>query len=428
MADEEEVAGAVDPVLPKVVVHQNEQCSICENALSSIDLLASTPCGHIFHKLCITNYIKQFQSCQCRALCRVNQLQNYTFPLEEPKTDGTGAVPKTRATRARSKSPAANPPSSIDMEQIKAVISNVIRAELAVQRETPSRANGSHITRDPPVRTSNLSPKDISNIVANWHVRFSGLEKDPLTVDNFVYRVTSLTQQNLNGDFRALCNHIHTLFTNKANDWYWRYHRQVGVVEWENLCVEMRSQFRDLRTDFDILELIRARKQQPKEKFDVFYEAIQKLMDRMDDEMKPMDLVALLRRNLRPEVRKETLHFTITSVAQLRQYVQRHELLDEELSLHHATAKTYSSNRQISELESSSTEDTELQVCAIQKAIMCWNCHEQGHRHDDCMAQRTVFCYGCGEPNVYKPQCPRCSSSSKNSSRPRPREPPDTQL
>lgn len=56
------------------------------------------------------------------------------------------------------------------------------------------------------------------------------------------------------------------------------------------------------------------------------------LTDRLEVSVSDMELLEILKRNLRPVIRKELLRFEITSLARLRQFVLRHELLDEELN------------------------------------------------------------------------------------------------
>lgn len=47
--------------------------------------------------------------------------------------------------------------------------------------------------------------------------------------------------------------------------------------------------------------------------------------------------------------------------------------------------------------------------------LTCWNCDENGHRHNDCTEAKNVFCYGCGLKNVTKPKCPNCPGKEKQS-------------
>lgn len=83
-----------------------------------------------------------------------------------------------------------------------------------------------------------------------------------------------MTRENLNNDFSQLCKNLPLLLTGKAQDWYWRYHKQVNQIEWESFCAALKYQYKEFRSNFDIKEEIRSRKMKPNENFEAFYEAI----------------------------------------------------------------------------------------------------------------------------------------------------------
>jgi len=95
------------------------------------------------------------------------------------------------------------------------------------------------------------------------------------------------------------------------------------------LTEALRKQFRDTRTDVDLRETIRNRKQKEKESFDAFYDAIVQITDCLEVPLAEKDLIETLRRNLRPEIRHELLNVTIDSVQKLRDICRRRE--EEEL-------------------------------------------------------------------------------------------------
>lgn len=45
-----------------------------------------------------------------------------------------------------------------------------------------------------------------------------------LTVEEFLYSVRTLTSEHFNGDFSIICKNVPILLSNKALNWYWRYH------------------------------------------------------------------------------------------------------------------------------------------------------------------------------------------------------------
>lgn len=258
----------------------------------------------------------------------------------------------------------------------------------------------------------NLTPDKISSIISGWHIKFSGQDEGRLTVDNFIYRIHALTMQSLKGDFNTLCQHVHLLFSDKAMDWYWRFHATVVRVDWETLCRELRNQFRDRRTDFDWREQMRARKQKHGEKFDSYYDTILQITDRMQTPVNEYDLIETLKRNLKPEVRREILHFNINSIAELRDFVRKHEILEEELAKYRPN-KTFIPHKVVSEIENNHIDNDLLEVEEI-KELICWNCSKSGHKFEDCLGERGIFCYGCGSPNILKPNCAKCNKFPKN--------------
>lgn len=112
-------------------------------------------------------------------------------------------------------------------------------------------------------------PDKVLQVMSNWKVKFNG-GLNGLSVENFIYRVEALTAQTLQGNFELLCGNASSLFDGKANDWFWRYHRSVKTIHWAELCRALREQYQDSRTDIDIRELIRERKQKSNESFDCF--------------------------------------------------------------------------------------------------------------------------------------------------------------
>ncbi|XP_030382988.1 uncharacterized protein LOC115630524 [Scaptodrosophila lebanonensis] len=261
-------------------------------------------------------------------------------------------------------------------------------------------------------------PEKIGQIINNWKLRFSG-GTEGLSVDNFIYRVEALTHQTLGGNFALLCDNASLLFEGKANDFYWRFHKAEQTVRWNSLCMALRKQFRDTRSDVDIRELIRNRKQKEKENFDGFYDAVVQLVDRLEQTLDETTLVEILRRNLRPEVQHEILNIETRSVSKLREVCRKRECFLDEARRVHGYQKSTPFKRNVAEvfeenksdIFSESDSDGNEEIGAM--SLICWNCRREGHRYQDCVAKRKVFCYGCGTKNTYKPACPKCQKNLK---------------
>ncbi|KAI8116027.1 hypothetical protein CVS40_11836 [Lucilia cuprina] len=205
----------------------------------------------------------------------------------------------------------------------------------AVEQQTLEQLLGLPANRNPSVQNTTVSNASTTNsslrsdkvghIIHNWKIRFTGDCKG-IPVENFIYRVEALTKQTLGGNFEVLCDHISTLFESKASDWFWRYHKAARRIVWSDLCSALREQYKDSRTDVDFREMIRDRKQKPGEGFDLFYEAIIDISDRLRIPLPERVLVEILRRNLLPEIQHELLqiwkltHFQLRDVCRKREF------------------------------------------------------------------------------------------------------------
>lgn len=275
--------------------------------------------------------------------------------------------------------------------------------------------------------TQQIRPDKVTSIIRDWHIKFDG-SSTGISVDEFLYRVRTLTRENLNNDFSQLCKNLPLLLSGKAQDWFWRYHKQVDHIEWEPFCLAIKYQYKEFRSSFDIKEEIRARKMKSNENFETFYEAVSSLLDRLDSPMPEQELIEILTRNLRPEIRHELLYVPIFSIAHLRKLVQMRESLLGEDYFRKTMSLKPQCNRRVAEIHFPSDADSEheevtpqLSIDAIQqppRQVKCWNCDVFGHFWEDCEEERKVFCYGCGAKNTYKPQCSKCSlkkiAKSKN--------------
>lgn len=233
--------------------------------------------------------------------------------------------------------------------------------------------------------------------------------------------------QSLSGNFEALCQNAHILFEGKAKTWFWRHHRSVTPLDWFSLCSELKRTFKDYRTDFDVRELIRNRKQKEKESFDQYLDEIMVLTDRLRAPLSEEELVETITRNLQPNVRLGLLHLDISSLSQLRKEVRKLENFSEQVQKNVVESRSSQPRRFISEIETALNSVSVNCIDEISnpntinfphrvdgKEIRCWNCDDIGHKYQDCIKQRRVFCYGCGTVAIFKPHCQKCSSSENS--------------
>lgn len=268
----------------------------------------------------------------------------------------------------------------------------------------------------------NFTIDKISSIIQGWNLKFDGTASG-LSVDEFLYRVKSLTVDNLNGDFNLICKNLQILLSGRAREWLWRYRKQVTCVKWEDFCQGIRSQYGDFKTSSDLREEIRNRKQKPGESFDIFFDSISAIIDRLDTPMSETETVETLTRNLRPEIRQDLLYIPIRSVSHLRQLVHKREnfLNDEYVRRTIGSRNNFPVRRQIAEVGCDEiSEDFTKDLNAVDALqanshnSSCWNCDERGHHWQDCVQDRHVFCYGCGAKKIYKPNCPKCQAKTSS--------------
>lgn len=66
------------------------------------------------------------------------------------------------------------------------------------------------INRERSSQSFSVNPKKVSGIIQNWRIEFDGT-KQGMRMDEFLYRVRSLTKQNLGNDYHLLNDHLYLL-------------------------------------------------------------------------------------------------------------------------------------------------------------------------------------------------------------------------
>lgn len=323
-------------------------------------------------------------------------------------------------------------------ESFQKIMSNLTLKESKSNSENeiqPKQVNDQNITFDynnensqnRTFRNFALSPEKITNIIQNWHLKFDG-SSNGMRCSEFIYRVKALTKECLNDNFYAICNNLNILLAGKAKEWYWRYHKEVQYIEWQQFCSALMHQFKDLKSDSDIREDLTKCKQRPNESFESFFDRLISIADQLTIPLSESDLIERVTRNLDDDVRHELLFVPIHSITQLRKLCQKREnFFNEKANKASYNRNNFGSRKNISVLnhdsevnvnnENVSQSLPEVSIDAIQKPryeITCFNCDEPGHRWDMCLSDRKIFCYGCGAKNVYKPQCLVCSKKAEN--------------
>ncbi|XP_041565648.1 uncharacterized protein LOC108148614 isoform X3 [Drosophila elegans] len=437
----------------KVETPTGSKCKLCEKDLA-ISTTYKTKCGHDFHKTCITSHSKTHRECPiCGIICFQLPPSGKTI-VNSPAPSGKTGENRAEVDIGNLVTQAVQGMKNDLLTQLSQQMAQIIQANIAalvpgnpLAPPNPStNTNWTDQERQPvenfdqfrsesrftPVSVESdaiYRPDRVGQILNSWKIRFNG-SLDGISVDNFIYRVEALTEQTLNSKFEILASNASLLFDGKARDFYWRYHKSCNGegLDWKALCQALRKQFRDTRSDVDIREAIRDRKQKEKENFDTFHEAIVSLTDGLEVPLSEKSVAEILARNLRPEIRHELLHIQINSVGQLREICRRRESFLEDVRRNYAYTKATPYRKQVAELledplpdEAAEFSDIESEVEVGALALICWNCHKEGHRYQDCEGKRRIFCYSCGKPNTYKPSCSKCQKNAKGYTQPRQR-------
>ncbi|KAM8701833.1 hypothetical protein ACLKA7_007820 [Drosophila subpalustris] len=256
-------------------------------------------------------------------------------PGRGKKPGGTGPARQVRSRQPRMSDPSPRPSVELDYDKIFQKMEDIIERKLSVMNPFNTQTQSSGVPQPDFPRSSprtssrsisNLSPEKVTQMIQNWGVKFDGAPKGQ-TVQEFLYRVKSLTEDCLQGDFSIICKNLHVLLVGKARDWYWRFRKEHSEFGWSEFCEAIRSHYQDNKDDDLILEEIRSRKQRDGETFDSLYDDVITLVSRMAIPLDEYRLIQQLKRNLEPELRQALLYIQVHSVAHLRQLVQQRENL-----------------------------------------------------------------------------------------------------
>ncbi|KAL7726522.1 hypothetical protein ACLKA6_001144 [Drosophila palustris] len=347
-------------------------------------------------------YLQTKKECYiCQTDCDESDLRPIVKPVAD--TANRGAIPKkhTHNTRYRGK---ARPTyrsqerAALEGDDDASLDNAASVTNSAVKQARRGTASNTSVAKSQFLLFKNCGATQI--ITATQNVKFDGSVKGP-TVQEFLYRVRALTADSLQNDFSFLCKNLRVILVGKVREWYWRFRKENPVVEWDEFCEVFKSQYHDNKDDDSILEDIRARKQKNGELFDTFYEDIMILVSRLSIPMDEYRLMQQLKRNLLPEVKQALLYETVHSDAHLCQLVQlRENLMGEEEAKRSVNRSTVAKpfKRIVSAVDTSSVASdhesavSELEVNAVQhngKKFTCWNCDQEGHSWDMCLAEQT---------------------------------------
>lgn len=289
---------------------------------------------------------------------------------------------------------------SVDKDDESAIRQNLYKEVLMLESDIAEKVSPSEAhfpSTSTPVKSAGLhhplspvnAPTNSKCIpVYKWGLKkFSG--KEPLIP--FLELVESLKVSRGCTD-SDLFDSAGDLFENDAWTWWHNNHIKNRFLNWNELVDALKSTFLHSNYDSMLLQDIKSRKQNPRESVALYITFMEAQFYRLNKCPSEIEMVNIIRNNLLPDYVKALVLQDIASVSQLTSLCRR---VEDALCL------------------SVSNQLGELQVSETRSNVRCWNCGEENHRYNECRKLRTRFCFGCGQRNVIKSNCPRCSKNEQ---------------
>ena len=286
--------------------------------------------------------------------------------------------------------------------------------------------------------TSTNNSRNLEKIriqVDKWGIVFNG-NSNQMSVEDFIFRIEHL-QAHYDISWEEILRDFHLLVAGAAKDWYWLLIRTHGLLKWPALRCELMSQYQVNYSNCEIMRDLVERKQQPNETLDQFFHAMCKLRSRLVQPIQELDMIKILKRNVKESVGRIVYPIVVSTVEQLRMecFEAERYFLKREIRNPIQPPRPI---RSVNEVCFEVRDDTETELDEISALKMtqlkCWNCNLMGHGFRDCNAtERALFCYRCGKPNVIAPRCPDCQRGNRMrdlamSGEPRPSKNPATEM
>lgn len=289
-----------------------------------------------------------------------------------------------------------------------------------------------------PVRNSEGYRHSGKNPLGSWSVRFDGTDS-VLPVEEFIFRV-ELMAEGESVSNQDLAAGLHYLLTGNALTWFWLFKRRNRNAPWNELVANLKSEFKNRDTDYEIRKKADATKQAARESFSDFKLRVEAELSRLNNPISEEEKLSMLKRNLKPDLRKAVFYRDIRSTVDLAEMCREFEKLSSQLGEEVQTNYVRRSVHEIDNVgsnyeygsenpmhqyfdanynpfpEMGAAYQEEVQVDAIGNAeyLVCWNCKDLGHAFMDCpkpIPPGRIFCFGCGAANILKPNCLKCKSN-----------------
>lgn len=258
-----------------------------------------------------------------------------------------------------------------------------------------------------------------------WQVKFSGEKDCKLSADDFL-NILSLKRDTHDVTWAMIGAHFDSFLEGRALSWYYMYRNRNPRVEWQVLKTAFFQNFSRLESDEEIMVKLANRRQQDKESFDDFCDAMLELRNKLKIDYSDVQIIGLMRNNCKLGIRQMMVTYQITT---LNDFIEQCKRCDKLL----LPSPSYYNPRRVHEIQAPLQSSLETSGSATYPlfaqpnpssiealrshnngnmgVVQCWNCDENGHRWMDCGKNRTTtFCYRCGTKNVTCVNCERCKN------------------
>ncbi|XP_055839393.1 uncharacterized protein LOC129907301 [Episyrphus balteatus] len=256
--------------------------------------------------------------------------------------------------------------------------------------------------------------------IDKWGISFNG-KPEFMTVEEFIFQVEFLQIQH-QCTWTEVLRDFHILLSGGAKVWYWQFQRTMVRPEWSVLKDALMREYRNSKSDFEIIQEIMDRKQGPGESSDDFFASVNKLRAQLRVQTPEIDLVRSLKKNLNERISKLVYPQYVYTMDQLKLACKEAEyafpVKEREVPKH---PRPQHPGRYVAhelEMEAGMMSYPQEQLEAFQhsgarpksqaKSFTCWNCRLTGHSWLHCPEPRIIFCYGCGKEGVISTKCTEC--------------------
>lgn len=263
------------------------------------------------------------------------------------------------------------------------------------------------------------------NPIAEWNITFSGESKET-SLNDFLSQVALLARAERVSDEDLLRSAVY-LFKGAAYTWYRAFHPYYET--WGQLVSGLKSQFLPVDYDFWLLKELEQRRQGETENFGIFFAAMEMLFRNLSYRLAEPQKLQIVMRNMHPMYVDRLSLENIVSLPQLAEkckrieqaryrvgrqvapQISRRDLLEPAF----AYQGQYTPRHRVAEIETYEVNEPDyFQLASVsnstQNIRLCYNCGEQGHRFNQCNAERKLFCYKCGASDCVVRTCNRCQN------------------